>query len=496
MKSGLSLLFAVICLMVSAVSAQEGGKPKLVLEKITYEKPAFKNLLAGGDELLLEKLVHAKKYTVMDRDAVDAYLREKGIAGDDGAGLASGDRTLFARIIDCTDTGKIKILPGNKKAKEYIVRLTMKISKMEEKLEVETIENERIEAACVSTVDLLDVVISKLARKAVFAVDFANPEITDVVDGEVEVDYGRGFMFPGEIYDIRTGAKGLRGRKTIGQIQITEIDKEFSTGRILSGDIQKGYKLRVVDGNAGASVVSAPMPTGVPQIVPPVQVVQALPAAPPAPGVIQGTSVLEANPNATSAARIGCVVSHFDFASDFKGVGYRKKSFFDTVMEIGGTAIEVAGEAKRNGGRRSRRLAELALTAVPEAADAFFGDGIPVNFNFKPEMKKDQKQMLEVALGSHSRFDVRQYDVKRLGLDNALARGVTHVIDGSIRGVHINVQTGKTTFIFALKLVDISNNNTIVSNQDRIVVECNGYEEPDTYEEATKKAVAQFATTF
>ena len=452
---------AIVCLMVSAVSAQEGGKSKLVLEKITYEKPAFKSLLAGGDQLLLEKLVHARKYRVIDRDAVDAYLREKGIAGDDGAGLASGDRTLYVHVADCTSTGKYKVLPGNKKAQEYIVRLSLKICKMEETLDVEVIENERIEAVCVSKVDLLDEVISRLARKAIFAIDFANPEITDVADGDVEVNYGKGFMAVGEIYDIYTGAKGLRGRRPVGQIQITEVDKDCSVAKILSGDIQIGYKLKIVDkkdvGNGGG---------------------------------------MEADPNATAPNRIVCVVSNFGFAPDFKGTGYEKKSVFPTIFDVGAGIKDGVKEAKKNKGRRSQNLAKLVITAVPEATDALFGDGISVNYTFKTKMKTNQEQMLKAALSNHPRFDVREYKVARHNLDAVLARGVTHVIDGSIRGVHINKATGKTTFIFALKLVDISNNNTIVSNQDRIVVECNGYEEPDTYEEATKKAVAQFATTF
>ena len=104
--------------------------------------------------------------------------------------------------------------------------------------------------------------------------------------------------------------------------------------------------------------------------------------------------------------------------------------------------------------------------------------------------------MLEAALGTHPRFDVRQYDVARLGLDAALARGITHIVEGSIRGARIDKETGYTTIIFALKLIDINNNNTIVSNQDRIVVQIQGYEEPDTYEEAVKAAVVQFAATF
>ena len=480
-KTYINILVAIMAFIFCAAHAQTANKPKLVLEKITYEKPEFKNMLTGGDQLLLEKLVHAQKYTVMDRDALEAYLREKGIAGNDGAGLAAGDRVLFAHFIDCTKTNKTQILPGNKTAYEYIVRLSLKITKMEETLETETIENERIQAFCLSKVDLVDVVISRLARRAVFAVDFARPEISDVDGNDVEVNYGKGFLLPGEVYDICTGAKGIRGRKTIGQIRITEVDKDFSAAEIIAGAVQPGYKLKLIEPSNTTAGTLQPMTTPV-----------AGPATGPVPA--QGTQVVEGTV-AAPGGRISCVVDHFRFANDFKAAGYKKKNPFETLISLVDTSIDIMNHTH---GRHKdgKAITKIVLIAAPAATDTLFGDGVPVNFGFEVKMDRDQNAMLSAALGSNPRFDVRQYNLNNMTLDSALSRGITHVISGTIRGTYLDATAGKTTIIFSLKLIDINNNNTIVSNQDRISVTIDGYSEPESYEDALRAAVAQFATTF
>ena len=484
MKRTFGIIIAALALLACTTFAQ-GTKPKLVLEKITFEKPAYASMLAGGDQLLLEKLVHAKKYIVMDREAAANYFNEKGIAGQsESAGLAAGDRTLYAHFIDCTETGKTKILPGNKTAHEYIVRLSLKICVMEETLEVETIENERIEAFCLSKVDLIDVVISRLARRAVFAVDFAKPQITDAEDGEVEIDYGKGFLFPGETYDVVTGAKGLKGRRPVAQIRITEVDKDVSIGTVIAGTVKQGYKLKLSE---GATTGAVAQPMGAPAQITPV-------AAPTGPIQAQGTQVVEtAAP--VPGGRITCAVAHFDFAKDFKGAGYRKKNPFETFINLVGTSLDIMANTK---GRHKdgRAITKIVLIAAPQAADTLFGEGVPVNFGFNPEMPTEQNEMLRAALGTSPRFDVRQYDLSRLSLDSALSHGITHVIEGTIRGTYIDASAGLTTIIFSLKLIDINDNNKVVSNQDRISIQVQGYSEPESYEDALREAVRQFATTF
>ena len=152
---------------------------------------------------------------------------------------------------------------------------------------------------------------------------------------------------------------------------------------------------------------------------------------------------------------------------------------------------------KNNGAKRGERALKVVEVGVPTGFNVLFGSGAPVSYGIKPKMSVNQNAMLEAALGSYKdKFDVRQYNVRHMRLDDLLKHGITHVVEGSIRGVYVDEAQNVSSFIFSLKLIDINDNRRIVSNQDRIQVQVQGYSEPVSYEDALREAVRQFIATF
>lgn len=440
-----SVVFVLLAGNIYAVSELKQHKPTLVLEKIKIRDRKLQRRFNGCDALLLEKLVHSKKYKVMNREAFDAYLREQAMAGNTGITIEA-DRSLQAELLDVTETGRVK-----GKAKESIIRMSLTITKMGEKeaQEVETIENVRLQLYSESAIDLMDAVISAVARKTVFAVSFACPEISEVDGGDVEINYGRSFLVPGEIFDVCSGAKGIRGKRVKGRIKVVECDRDFSIAKVLSGSIKSGYKLKI------------PQESIQPDLLP---------------------------SSGSEEMKIVCVVESFKFASDFKGVGYKKTSLWGNLFELTGSIIKITDTAisRQRGIRKAKKITAIA---TPLGTELLFGSSAPCNFGFRPQMSRDQKNMLETALGTVAFIEMRAY--KRLPR-NLLNLGITHIVSGEIRGVRIDADAGVSTVVFSLKLVDASNNNQLILADDNIQVSIPGYYEPDTYSDALKAAVTEF----
>jgi len=428
-------LFICSLALMAGMMASAAPKPTLVLEKITYRDNQMKNLLVGGDQLLLQKLVHADKYTVMDRDAYEAMARERALNNQE-AELEGTDRVMFTEFIDCTKTGKNIMLPGNKRAEEYILRLTLKICRYEGKrLLVDTIENERLEAAAVSKIDLVDDVVSKLARKAIFAVSFATPQISDIdaEEGLVEIDYNRDFFTVGEVYEVKSAQGkrgGLKSRKAVRtQIEITEVGEECCIGKVLCGTPKVGDRL----------TISTEAP--------------ARPLTPPAPSTFN------------------VVVSSFGFDRNFKG------SLTHQVQEK--IDVKIPGKVERKLGPFTDFLGPFLTT--PKT----------VNEVFRSNMERNQTEMLKSALQGHPRFTVQDLDGQNI--KGLLERGVTHVMEGSILAADVDEIQKTVSIQFALKLVDINNNNSIVANRADLVVQMQGaYSEPGCYVYALTEAVKIF----
>lgn len=442
-----SAVFVLLAGNVYAVSELKQLQPTLVLEKIKIHDRKLQRRFNGCDALLLEKLVHSKKYKVMNREAFDVYLREQAMAGNTGI-TVEADRSLQAELLDVTETGRVK-----GKAKESIIRMSLAITKMGEKeaQEVETIENVRLQLYSESRIDLMNAVISAVARKAVFAVSFACPEISEVDGSDVEINYGRSFLVPGEIFNVCTGAKGIRGKRVEGQIKVVECDRDFSIAKILSGSVKPGYKLKIP----------------------------------------QESNIIHPDPLPSSGSeemKIVCVVESFKFASDFKGAGYKKTSLWGNLSELTGSIIKITDTAisRQRGIRKAKRITAIA---APLGTELLFGSSAPCNFGFRPQMSRDQKNMLEAALGTVTFIEMRAY--KRLPR-NLLNLGITHIVSGEIRGVRIDADAGVSTVVFSLKLVDVSNNNQLILADDNIQVSIPGYYEPDTYSDALKAAVTEF----
>lgn len=233
----------------------------LVLDKMTYQAGVDRVAFEGIDKLLLTKLVQAKKYKCLDRDMYETAAREEGFGGK--ADLIPAGYAMSGEIVQLVKSGKSRTIAGASKP-EYIATVSIRANDLrtQQPYEADTI---RIAAYCQTPKDMLVHVVKRTAL-AILMRDYPM-YIMDYDDDEDELtlSYGADFLDVGEQYEIRhrkeivdddTGEIVYK-EKTTGVCEVTDVGKNTSTARLVSGRAKAKDILRFYDGGEG---ITPPMP--------------------------------------------------------------------------------------------------------------------------------------------------------------------------------------------------------------------------------------------
>lgn len=259
-------VLAVALLTLGAESAPKATK-WLVLDKMTYQGGVDAAVFDGIDELLLTKLVQARKYKCLDRDAYDTAAREAGFGGE--ANLIPAGYSMRGEIVQLLPSGKSRSIGGTAKA-EYIATVSIRANdlKTQQPYEAETL---RVAAYCQTPKDMLVFVVQRMAL-AILMRDYPMSIMDlDEDDGELTLSYGADFLNVGEQYEVRrrkeivdddTGETVYK-EKTVGLCEVTDIGKNTSTAKLVSGKAKKRDVLRFFENVETFEVPAASAPAPV-----------------------------------------------------------------------------------------------------------------------------------------------------------------------------------------------------------------------------------------
>ena len=256
-----------------ATPAAKYGNAKtkwLVLDKITYQSGVDLLAFEGIDKLLLTKLVQAKKYKCLDRDMYDTAAREEGFGGR--ADLIPAGYAMSGEIVQLLQSGKTRTIGGEAKA-EYIATVSIRANDLrtQQPYEAETL---RVAAYCQTPKDMLVHVVRRVAL-AILMRDYPM-YVMDEDDDELTLSYGADFIEVGEQYEIRRRKaivdddtdETVYKEKTVGLCEVTDVGKNTSSAKLLSGRVKVKDVLRFYESDEGATppmaaAVSAPAQSAV-----------------------------------------------------------------------------------------------------------------------------------------------------------------------------------------------------------------------------------------
>ena len=229
--------------------SRRAGKAKwLVLDKMTYQSGVDRAAFDGVDKLLLTKLVQAKKYKCLDRDMYNAAAREQGFGGK--ADLIPAGYAMSGEVVQLLKSGRSRTIGGAVKA-EYVATVSIRANDLrtQQPYEADTI---RVAAYCQTPKDMLVYVVKRTAL-AILMRDYPMYILdADDDDGELTLSYGADFLEVGEQYEVRrrktivdddTGEEVYK-EKTVGVCEVTDVGKNTSEAKLVSGKAKKKDVLR------------------------------------------------------------------------------------------------------------------------------------------------------------------------------------------------------------------------------------------------------------
>lgn len=277
---------ALAAVMVLALPAAPKSPKWLVLDPIAYQAGVDRVAFEGVDKLLLTKLVQAKKYKCLDRDMYDTAAREEGFGGR--ADLVPAGYAMSGEIVQLVKSGKSRAV-GGASAQEYIATVSIRANDLrtQQPYEADTL---RVAAYCQTPKDMLVHVVKRVALSILMRDYPMYVMDVDEDDGELTLSYGADFLEVGEQYEIRsrkaivdddTGEEVYK-EKFVGVCEVTDVGKNTSEARVVSGKAKKKDVLRFYDSGEGMlpPLPAAPAPAPAPA---PVAVA---PASAPAPAVV------------------------------------------------------------------------------------------------------------------------------------------------------------------------------------------------------------------
>lgn len=245
-------LAVAVAVGVATVADAAPRKPKwLVLNPITYQSGVNSVAFEGIDKLLLTKLVQARKYKCLDRDEYDTAAREQGFGAN--VEIIPAGYSMSGEIVQLLRSGKSRTIAGTAK-QEYIATVSIRANDLrtQQPYEADTI---RVVAYCQTPKDMLVHVVKRMAL-AILMRDYP-PYIMDYdeEDEDITISYGGDFLSVGEQYEVRrrreivdddTGDVVYK-EKTTGVIEITDVGKNTSSAKLLSGKAKRKNVLRFYD---------------------------------------------------------------------------------------------------------------------------------------------------------------------------------------------------------------------------------------------------------
>lgn len=255
---------------VGLVAIAEPKAPKwLVLDKLSYQADVDQTAFNGADALLLTTLVQANKYKCLDRDAYDTAAREQGFGAN--VQLVPAGYSMRGEIVQLVPSGKTRTIQ-NTPLTEYIATVSLRANDLrtQQPYEAETL---RVAHYCQTHKDMLVHVVRRVAL-AILMRDYPMYIMdADEDDGELTLSYGRDFISPGEQYEVRrrkaivdddTGDTVYK-EKTVGVCEVTDVGKNTSTARLVSGKAKVKDVLRFYE---NAEQFAVPPATPAPVVAP------------------------------------------------------------------------------------------------------------------------------------------------------------------------------------------------------------------------------------
>lgn len=262
--------FALVATSFGAFAAPKAPK-WLVLDPITYQKGVDRTAFDGIDQLLLTRLVQAKKYKCLDRDAYDTAAREEGFGAE--VELVPAGYSMRGEVVQIGRTGKSRMI-GGVSMPQYVATVSLRANnlKTQEAYEAETL---RVVDYCQTPKDMLVTVVKRVAL-AILMRDYPM-YVMDEDEDELTLSYGGDFISVGEQYEIRrrkeivdddTGDVVYK-EKTVGVCEVTDVGKNTSTAKLVSGRVKVKDVLRFYE--ADTFVVPPAAPAAVPAPAPVVE---------------------------------------------------------------------------------------------------------------------------------------------------------------------------------------------------------------------------------
>ena len=260
----IALIAALAALSAASLSAAPTAPKWLVLDKITYQSGVDRTAFDGIDKLLLTKLVQAKKYKCLDRDMYDTAAREEGFGGK--ADLIPAGYAMSGEIVQLLKSGKARSIGGTAKS-EYIATVSIRANDLrtQQPYEADTL---RVVAYCQTPKDMLVHVVKRTAL-AILMRDYPMYIMDyDDDDEELTLSYGADFLEVGEQYEIRrrkatvdddTGEEVYK-EKTVGVCEVTDVGKNTSSAKLVSGKAKVKDVLRFYESGEGAAPPMAAQP--------------------------------------------------------------------------------------------------------------------------------------------------------------------------------------------------------------------------------------------
>ena len=242
---------------VAVASAAKGRTKWLVLDKMTYQSGVDSTVFDGIDKLLLTKLVQAKKYKCLDRDMYNLAAREEGFGGK--ADLIPAGYAMSGEIVQLVKSGKSRTIGGTAKS-EYIATVSIRANDLrtQQPYEADTL---RVAAYCQTPKDMLVYVVKRTAL-AILMRDYPMYIMDyDDDDDELTLSYGADFLEVGEQYEVRrrkaivdddTGETVYK-EKTGGVCEVTDVGKNTSAAKLVSGKAKTKDVLRFYENDEGAA---------------------------------------------------------------------------------------------------------------------------------------------------------------------------------------------------------------------------------------------------
>ena len=238
-----------------STSCAKGKAKWLVLDKMTYQGGVDSTVFDGVDKLLLTKLVQAKKYKCLDRDMYNTAAREDGFGGK--VDLIPAGYAMSGEVVQLQQSGRSRTIGGVAKA-EYIATVSIRANDLrtQQPYEAETL---RVAAYCQTPKDMLVHVVRRVAL-AILMRDYPM-YVMDEDDDELTLSYGADFLEVGEQYEIRRRKaivdddtdETVYREKTVGVCEVTDVGKNTSTAKLISGRVKVKDILRFYENDEGAA---------------------------------------------------------------------------------------------------------------------------------------------------------------------------------------------------------------------------------------------------